>query len=85
MPITQSAKKALRQNIARREINLERKKALKEAIKAYKKFIAAKKMDEAKNQLSVVYQRLDKSAKNKVIEKNTASRLKSRLTKLLAK
>lgn len=78
MPITASAKKALRQNIKRRAVNVSRKKVLKEAIKSYKKAPSAEL-------LSNVYQKLDKAAKTNVLKKNTASRLKSRLSKHLGK
>ena len=83
MPITKSAKKALRQNIKRRGANLQKAKILKNVIKGYKKLVLAKKMDEAGNALAKVYQALDKAAKTNLIKKNKASRLKSRLTKLL--
>ena len=76
MPITASAKKALRQNIKRRAKNVSDKKNLKEAIKSYKKSPSAEL-------LSVVYQKLDKAAKTNLIKKNNASRVKSRLSKLL--
>lgn len=85
MPITKSAKKALRQNIKRRERNLIKKEKYKKAIKEYKKLIANKKIDEAKEKLNLVYKLLDKAAKTNVIHKNKASRLKSRLTLLLKK
>ena len=80
MPITTSAKKALRQNVRRRAVNLAKKEAYKDAVKNFKKLFADKKMDEAKKQLSVMYQALDKAAKTNVITKNTASRIKSRMT-----
>jgi len=82
MPITQSAKKALRQSIRRRKRNLRKMEAYKGAIKDYKKLIAAKKLDDAKTALQKVYKALDKAAKTNVIAKNKASRLKSRLAKL---
>ena len=85
MPITRSAKKALRQNKKRRAHNLVIKTHYKSEVKALKKLVTEKKLEEAKNQLSKVYQALDKSAKTNVIEKNTASRLKSRLTRLVNK
>lgn len=85
MPITQSAKKALRQSLRRREQNLLKKAAYKKAVKEYKKAVAAGKADEAKNALSKVYQSLDKAAKTKVIAKNKASRIKSRLPQLIAR
>ncbi len=76
MPVTRSAKKAFRQNIRRRAKNVEKRGALKGAIKAYKK-------SPSPETLSQVFQTLDKSAKINLIRKNTASRLKSRLSKLL--
>ena len=82
--ITESAKKAYRQNLKRRAVNVKRKSALKKILKNYKKLILAKNLDAAKNELPKVYQALDKSAKVNLIKKNTASRLKSRLTKLVA-
>lgn len=78
MPITQSAKKALRQSRRRRERNLTKAKALKEAIKKYKKAPSSEF-------LAQVYKKLDKAAKTNVIHKNRAARLKSRLSGLLRK
>ena len=83
MPITQSAKKALRQNISRRARNVIKKEAYKKAVKDFRAFVAEKKIEEAKKILSTVFKTLDKAAKTKVIEKNKASRLKSRLAQLL--
>ena len=83
MPITKSAKKALRQNIARRTRNLVKKNAYKKAVKEFRGFIAEKKAEEAKKVLPLVFKALDKAAKTKVIEKNKASRLKSRLSQLV--
>ena len=82
MPIIKSAKKALRQNIRRRKINLKRKADLKSIIKQYKKLVSSNK-EEAKKYLPQVYKKLDKSAKVNLIKKNKASRLKSRLSALL--
>lgn len=85
MPITQSAKKALRQSKARRARNVKKKEAYKKLIVGYKKLVSAKKFDEAKNQLPLIQKALDKAAKTNVIAKNKASRLKSRLALRLAK
>ncbi len=85
MPKTSSAKKALRQNTKRRAVNLDRKKTLKSIIKEYKTLVSAKKLDEAKAQLSKVFKALDKLAKVDLIKKNKASRLKSRLSAHLGK
>jgi len=83
MPITKSAKKALRQNIRRRAKNLVYKKKMKDLIKKVRGLVGEKKIEEAKNLLPQVYKILDKSAKVGVIKKNTAGRKKSRITKLL--
>ncbi len=85
MPITTSAKKALRQNRTRHAKNLLKKEAYKKAVTNYRKLVAAKKMDEAQKTLSSVFKMLDKAAKTKVIEKNKANRLKSRLAQLSAR
>lgn len=79
MPITDSAKKALRQNKRRRKRNVTLQRVFKSAIKDFKKLALDKKLEEAKKQLSLVYKKLDKAAKVGIIKKNTASRLKSRL------
>jgi small subunit ribosomal protein S20 len=83
MPITQSAKKALRQAKTRRSRNIVRKEAYKKLVIKYRKAVAAKSVEEAKNVLPLVFKALDKAAKTNVIEKNKASRLKSRLAQLL--
>ena len=85
MPITSSAKKALRQNKTRHARNLVRKENYKRVIVKYRKLVTAKSMDEAAKLLPLVFKALDKAAKTKVIEKNKASRLKSRLSHLIAK
>jgi len=85
MPITKSAKKSLRQSIRRKAGNLIYKNKLKNLIKELRFFVSQKKIKEAKDLLPQVYKILDKSAKVGVIKKNTASRKKSRLAKLIAK
>lgn len=85
MAITKSAKKALRQNIKRRSKNITRKNTLKHVLKEVKSLVAAKKIEEAKKLLPRVYKTLDKVAKTGVIKKNTASRKKSRIAKLIDK
>lgn len=78
MPITKSAEKALRQSIRRKKSNLIKKQAFKSAIKNAQKL----KSSEA---LSLAYKAIDKAVKKGVLKKNTASRKKSSLAKLLKK
>jgi small subunit ribosomal protein S20 len=85
MPITSSAKKALRQNKTRNARNSTKKEAYKKVVVKYRKLIAAKNTDEAAKLLPATFKALDKAAKTNVIAKNKASRLKSRLSQLIAK
>ena len=83
MPITSSAKKALRQSHTRRSRNAAKKEAYKKAVKNYRKLVSSKKTDDAAKSLTAAFKMLDKAAKTNVITKNKASRLKSRLSKQL--
>ncbi len=82
MPITKSAKKALRGSLRKKAVNDRTKKLLKEEIKSVEKLVKEKKMPEAKKALSKAYSVIDKAMKNGVIKKNTASRRKSRLSRI---
>ena len=83
MPITKSAKKALRQSASRKKRNLIYKNKVKSLIKKARALIAEKKTKEAKGLLSQIYKALDKAAKVGVIKKNAASRKKARMAKSL--
>ena len=81
MPITQSAKKAIRGSLRKKALNDQRKKAMKEIIKKIEK-IAKTDKAEAMKMLSNAYQVIDKAAKRGVIKKNNAANKKSRLARL---
>jgi small subunit ribosomal protein S20 len=83
MPITKSAKKALRQSLRRGVKNLKDKTRIKSLLKEVKNLISQKKTEEAKKLLPQVYKILDKAAKTGLIEKNTAARKKSRIAKAI--
>lgn len=85
MPITKSAKKAIRQNIKRKKRNISYKKKMRLLTKQVRSLVLEKKNDEAKNILPKLYKAIDKVAKVGVIKKNTASRKKSRITKFIGK
>lgn len=78
MPITKSAKKALRQSIRRRQKNLQKKETVKELVKKIKKLAAAGKIEEAKALLPQAQKAIDKATKS-FLHKRTAARKKSRL------
>jgi len=82
MPITKSAKKAIRVSARKKTINDRRRKAMKEIIKKIEKLVPTDRA-EAQKLLSAAFQAIDKSAKQGVIKKNNAARKKSRLAKLL--
>jgi len=82
MPITQSAKKALRGSMVKKAMNDRNKKNIKESVKEIEKLVKEKKKAEAKKLLPKAYSVIDKAAKRGVIKKNTASRKKSRLSKI---
>lgn len=85
MPITSSAKKALRVSDRKRVINLRRKNAVTQVIRDLRKLVAEKKKAEAMKFLPKVYKAIDKAAKTGFIKKNTADRKKSRLSALVKK
>lgn len=85
MPKIKSAKKALRQSFRRRALNVKRKNKYKNVIKDFKKSVTAKDFKKASELLPKIYKALDKAAKKNTIDKNKASRNKSRLARLLAK
>jgi small subunit ribosomal protein S20 len=76
MPVIKQAIKKVRQ---------DKKKTIENALRksAYKKAVAAFRKSPSVDGLKKVYVALDKAAKTNVIHKNKASRLKSRLSKML--
>lgn len=78
MPIVKSAKKKLRADKKRKAFNRKLANILNSSIKNAEKLPSQKNIQEA---ISIV----DKSAKKNIIHKNKASRLKSKLSKLLIK
>lgn len=85
MPITKSAQKAWRQSVKRNAKNNRQKGKLRDVLKTVRVLASQKKFDEGKKLLPSVYKTLDKVAKVGLIKKNSASRTKSRITKLLSK
>lgn len=77
MPVTKSAKKALRRAIRNKRFNDRKRKELKKAVKLFR-------AKPSKTLLSRAFSAIDKAAKINVIHKNKAARIKSKLTKLLS-
>lgn len=74
MPIISSAKKRMRQEKKRTQVNKRTKVLLKQALKQVRSEPSAKN-------LALAYSALDTAAKKNLIHANKASRLKSRLRK----
>ena len=83
MPITKSAKKALRQSKKRRAKNIRALKSIRKLLKETEVLVLEKKTDKLKEVLPKVYKALDKAAKTGLIKKNTVARKKSRITKAM--
>ncbi|MDP3142580.1 MAG: 30S ribosomal protein S20 [Candidatus Omnitrophota bacterium] len=85
MPQRRNAVKRLRQDKKRHARNLKLKINLKKTIKKFRSLLAGNNVDEAKKSFKELTGKLDRATSQKVIHKNTASRLKSRLSKRVAK
>lgn len=85
MPITKSAKKALRGSLKKRVVNIRRKKTIEVAVKNVKKIIAGTEKKVVTGVLSLAYKALDKAAKTGLIKKGAANRKKSRLAARIKK
>jgi len=83
MPIIKSAKKALRQNKKRRIRNLVYKRKIKNIEKDFLKFLDGQNKKELKKILNKYYKIVEKAVKIKLLKKNTASRKKSKLAKMM--
>ncbi len=78
MPITSSAKKKMKRDVRKRALNATQRAAMKKSVKAARR-------NPNTDTLKVAQKSLDKAAKNNLMHKNKAARLKSRLSKLLKK
>ena len=85
MPITQSAKKALRNSKRKRGFNIVKKELINKIVKQVKKLVGEKKYKEALALMPQVQKILDKSAKTGLLKKNTVSRKKSRISAMIKK
>ena len=84
MPQRKSAKEELNKNQKRHTLNLARKRAIKDAVKAFKKSLESKNTQEVQKSLNNVYKMLDKAASKNLLHPNKAARKKSRFSSLSA-
>jgi small subunit ribosomal protein S20 len=78
MPITKTAKRALRSSKRKKEVNDRIRTKLEIAIRLAKK-------EKSKKAISNAFSAADRAAKVNLIHKNKAARIKSQLSKLLIK
>ena len=83
MPNIKSAKKRMRSNAKKADVNAIINSSMKTAIKKYEKEVKAGNKEEASNQLNIALQRIDKAMTSGLVHKNKAARLKSRLKKMM--
>ncbi len=82
MPNIESAKKRVRSNAKKTNVNTLIISSMRTAIKKFEKEVKAGNKEEASNKLNIAIQRIDKAMSSGKIHKNKAARLKSRLTKM---
>ena len=83
MAITSSAKKAIRSSEKKRAFNLRRTRTIKGIEKDIEKLLAEGKADDAQKMLPAAYKAIDKAAKMGTLHKNTASRRKAKLARMI--
>ena len=81
MPNIQSAKKRVRSNKRKADVNTLVKSSMRTAIKNCEKALKANDKTLASDKLNIAIQRIDKACTSGLVHKNKAARLKSRLTK----
>ncbi|MDB5224661.1 MAG: ribosomal protein [Candidatus Adlerbacteria bacterium] len=82
MAITSSAKKALRQSKRKKAMNDTQKVAIRGALRGARAVPAGDKKASAAA-LAAAYKAIDKAAKRGLIKKNTASRRKAKVSRML--
>lgn len=80
MPNTKSAKKRLKQNLQRRARNRSVKSSLRTGMRKIREAVAAGDTATAETLFRGTQKSLDQAAAKRVIHKNAAARLKSRLS-----
>ena len=85
MPNTATAKKRLRQNVARRDRNRAAKSALRTQIRKLREAITAGNLEGSQAEFRATAKALDQAAAKKIIHSNRAARLKSRMSAAIKK
>ena len=82
MPNIKSAKKRMRSNAKKADVNTLITSSMKTAIKKFERAVKEENKEDASNNLNIALQRVDKAVVSGLVHKNKAARIKSRLTKM---
>ena len=82
MPNIKSAKKRVRSNSKKADVNTLITSSMKTAIKKFESEVKAGNVENASNKLNIAVQRIDKAMSAGLVHKNKAARLKSKLKKM---
>ncbi len=82
MPNIRSAKKRMRSDVKKTNVNTLVVSSMRTAIKKFEKEVKAENKEAASTNYNIAIQRIDKAMSSGKIHKNKAARLKSRLTKM---
>ncbi|HWC90973.1 MAG TPA: 30S ribosomal protein S20 [Pirellulales bacterium] len=80
MPNTKSAKKRLKQSLARRTRNRSTRAALKTQTRKVREAVASGNLELAATEFKLATKKIDQAAAKNVVHDNAAARLKSRLS-----
>jgi len=80
MPNSVSAKKRLRQNVTLRDRNRARKSEMRSQLRKVREAVEAGDVETSETQFRIAVIKLDKAASRRVIHRNAAARLKSRMS-----
>ena len=83
MPNIKSAKKRMRSNAKKADVNGIIRTSMRTAVKKFEKEVKDGNKEAASNNLNIAIQRIDKAMSSGKIHKNKAARMKSRLTKMM--
>ena len=78
-----SAKKRMRSNAKKADVNGIIRNSMRTAVKKFEKEVKDGNKEAASNNLNIAIQRVDKAMSSGIIHKNKAARMKSRLTKIM--
>lgn len=82
MPNIRSAKKRMRSDVKKTNVNTLVVSSMRTAIKKFEKEVKAENKEAASTNYNIAIHRIDKAMSSGKIHKNKAARLKSRLTKM---